>query len=186
MSGPLVGVDNEGGAHLGTHHLIEAGHRSIGLIAGFSRLSTMQERAAGFRRALRESGIAASDKWIVNSPLSVEAGRSAVRRLLSMSPRPTALFINNNQLTLGTLLALKDLRLRCPDDVALVGFDDHPWAKVSAPPMTVVVQPVLELGRTAARTLSDLMNGRHDAARDVTLPCKLVLRESCCSHHRGK
>lgn len=183
IPGPLVGVDNEAGAYLGTSHLIEAGHRDIGLIAGFSRLSTMRERASGVRRALREFGLAARSKWIVSSPLSVEAGRAAVRRALSMSPRPTALFINNNLLTLGGLLALRDLRLRCPDDVGLVGFDDHPWASVSAPPLTVVAQPVHELGLAAARTLFEIMSGR-DIGQDVTLPCKLIVRESCCPQHK--
>lgn len=183
MPGPLVGVDNEGGAYLGTRHLLDAGHRSIGLIAGFSRLSTMRERAAGFRRAVRENGIGVPKDWIANCPLTVEAGRSAVRQVLSASPRPTAVFINNNLLSLGALLALKDLGLRCPDDVALVGFDDHPWASVSAPPLTVVDQPVHELGRTAARTLSQLMRGRDNVPPETTLPCTLVVRESCCSSH---
>lgn len=186
IPGPFVGVDNEGGAYAGTAHLIEAGHRRIGLVAGFSRLSSMRERTAGFRRALREGGITASKEWIVSCPLKVESGRSSVHRILSTSPRPTALFINNNLLALGALLALKDLGLRCPDDVALIGFDDHPWATVSAPPMTVVDQPVREVGRTAARMLSDLMRDREADRSEVVLPCNLVLRDSCCPDHPGR
>lgn len=187
MPGPFVGVDNEGGAYAGTAHLIDAGHRRLGLVAGFSRLSSMRERSAGFRRALQESGLTAHRDWIVSSPLKVESGRDAARRILSTSPRPTALFINNNLLTLGALLALKDLGLRCPDDVALVGFDDHPWATVAAPPITVVDQPVRAVGTTAARLLSGLMRGQEPADAETVLPCTLILRQSCCpSHQEGQ
>ncbi|MGC8628168.1 MAG: LacI family DNA-binding transcriptional regulator [Acidimicrobiales bacterium] len=182
IAGPVVGVDNEGGAYLGTRHLIDDGYREIGLIAGFSRLSTIRERTAGFTRALRESGLQAPKSWVAASPLSVEGGRSAARRVLSMKRHPRALFINNNLLTLGTLLALKDLGLRCPRDVAIVAFDDHAWAPVSDPPITVVDQPVHRLGQMAAKALSDLMEGRDVDDNNLTLPCSLILRESCASH----
>jgi DNA-binding LacI/PurR family transcriptional regulator len=176
---PYIGVNNVGGAYLGTRHLITSGYQDIGVIAGFQRLSTMRERLAGFRQALQEHNIAVPDEWVVTCPLSIEAGRVATRQLLTLPARPKALFVNNNLLSLGALLAIKDLGLRCPDDIALVGFDDHPWAAVAAPPLTVVRQPARELGRVAAQALCMLINGESLPDQQVMLECELVVRESC-------
>ena len=71
---------------------------------------------------------------IVTSPLSIEAGREAALKLLTLPEHPTAMLISNNFLSLGALLAIRELGLRCPDDIAVIGFDDHPWAAVSCPP----------------------------------------------------
>jgi LacI family transcriptional regulator len=111
--------------------------------------------------------------------LSIEAGREAALYLLSQPDRPEALFINNNLLSLGTLLALKELGLGSPQDVALVGFDDHPWAAVSDPPLTVVAQPSRQIGRVAAQMLLQRMNGQTPGETQVLLQCELIVRESC-------
>lgn len=186
MEGVFVGADNAGGAYEGTRHLIEAGHREIGIIAGFQRLSTIRERLAGFLRALGEHSIPLSEDWLGTCPLSVDAGRETARRILQLPHRPTALFVNNNQLTLGALLAARELGLRCPEDIALLGFDDHPWAAVSAPPLSVVAQPVREMGRVAAELLLRLTNGQNIDKPTVRLDCQLVLRESCCLEHSAR
>lgn len=179
LGGPFVGVDNKRGAYLGVRHLIECGHRQIGILAGFQRLSTMRERLAGFRQALQEHDILLPEKWVVTSPLSIEAGREAMRQILSLPERPTAVFLNNNLLSLGALLAIKELGLRCPEDIALVGFDDHPWAAVSGPPLTVVTQPAQQLGQVAAQMLLDLINGEQPPESRVILDCEVISRQSC-------
>ena len=183
MEGPYIGVDNRGGAYRGTHHLIEAGHRKIGIIAGFQRLSTMRERLAGFRLALAEEGVPLPEEWISTSPLSIEAGREATRRVLTLPERPTALFVSNNFLMLGALLVFKELGLRCPQEIAVMGFDDHPWAGVCSPPLSVVRQPSRRLGQLSAETLSTLIDGGTLTNRSITLDCELVLRQSCCPEH---
>jgi len=179
LGGPFVGVDNKRGAYLGVRHLIECGHRQIGILAGFQRLSTMRERLAGFRQALQEHDIPLPEKWVVTSPLSIEAGREAMRQILSLPERPTAVFLNNNLLSLGALLAIKELGLRCAEDIALVGFDDHPWAAVSGPPLTVVRQPAQQLGQIAAQMLLDLINGEQPPESRVILDCEVISRQSC-------
>lgn len=178
LEGPYVGADNEGGAHLGMCHLIERGYREIGILAGFQRLSTMRERLAGAERALREAGIARPDEWVVTSQLSIAAAQETMCQLLSQPSRPRAIFVSNNLLMLGTLLAIKELGLRCPQDVALVGFDDHPWAAVSDPPLTVVRQPSRLLGSRAAEMLCALIDGRQPDKTSLILPCELVVRQS--------
>ena len=174
---PFVGVKNAEGAYLGTHHLIEDGYREIGILSGFQRLSTMQERLAGFKRALDEHQIQIPDEWIVPSPLSMEAGREAARKILSLPHRPRALFLSNNFLSLGTLFALNDLKLRCPDDVAIVGFDDHAWAAVASSPLSVVCQPNRNLGQAAAKLIMEEINGQDLGNRQIELECNLLIRD---------
>lgn len=181
LEGPFVGVDNQEGAYLGTRHLIEWGHRRIGILAGFQRLSTMRERLAGFHQALQDHDIPLPEEWVVTSPLSVEAGHEAMRHILTLPERPTAVFLSNNLLSLGALLAMRELDLRCPEGVSVVGFDDHPWAAVAEPPLTVVRQPTQELGQVAARMLIDLINAEQSSETRVLLECQLVVRQSCCS-----
>jgi LacI family transcriptional regulator len=180
LGGAFVGVDNKRGAYLGTRHLIECGHRQIGILAGFQRLSTMRERLAGFRQALQESDIPLPEEWVVTSALSIEGGREAMRQILTLPERPTAVFLNNNLLSLGALLAIRELDLRCPEDISVIGFDDHPWAAVSDPPLTVVRQPAQQIGQAAAQMVLALINGEQPPEPRVLLECELVSRQSCC------
>jgi LacI family transcriptional regulator len=179
LKGPYVGVDNVEGAYKGTQHLIHKGYRKIGILAGFQRLSTMGERLEGFRRALQEHDVPLREEWVVHSPLSIEGGKQAMRQLLTLPEAPEAIFIANNLLTLGALLLMKTIGLRCPDDLAIVGFDDHPWAAVADPPLTVVRQPARTLGQVAAQVLCDLMNGNTEVEGSSILACELVIRQSC-------
>jgi len=180
LDGPYVGVDNAGGACQGTEYLIECGHRKIGILAGFQRLSAMRERLAGFHQALLEHEVTLSENWVVYSELSIEGGRQAMKQILSLPNRPTAVFINNNLLSLGALIAIKELGLHCPEDIAIVGFDDHPWAAVSDPPLTVVRQPAIKVGSKAAELLLAMINNGKSPESRVVLDCELILRESHC------
>ncbi len=178
-SRPYIGADNFRGAYVGTWHLIDCGYHEVGVLAGFQRLSSMRERLAGSRQALADAHVPLREEWVAYSILSVEAGKQAALSLLSRDDRPRALFVNNNYLSLGALLAIKELGLKCPDDIALVGFDDHPWAAVSNPPLTVIRQPVAAIGESAARTLIALLNGEGVPQTRTLLECELVVRESC-------
>jgi LacI family transcriptional regulator len=179
LAGPFVGVDNYGGTRIGVRYLIEHGHRKIGILAGFQRLSTMRERLAGFRDELAEHGIELPEEWVITSPLSIEAGYVAMRQLLNQPNRPTGVFMNNNLLSLGGLLAIQDLGIRCPEEIALIGFDDHPWAKVANPPLSVVRQPARQVGQKAAEILLKLINNEPIDSARVILNCELVIRGSC-------
>jgi LacI family transcriptional regulator len=179
MHGPYAGADNMGGAQLGTNHLIQCGHQKIGMLAGFQRLSSMRERLAGFQCAMEQHGLPVFPQWIIESHLGIEEGREAAHKILSMPEHPTALFINNNYLSLGTLLALNDMGLSCPGDVSILGFDDHPWSAVSCPPLTVIRQPARQIGQAAAQMVEMLINGEQPDPLEVELPCELVLRSSC-------
>jgi DNA-binding LacI/PurR family transcriptional regulator len=163
--------------------LIACGHKKIGILAGFQRLSTMRERLAGFRQALQDHNIALPEEWVVESPLGIEPGCEAALKILSLSNRPSALFVNNNLLVLGVLLAIQQLGLHCPEDISLVGFDDHPWSAVSNPPLTVVKQPSRRLGQVAAETMLSLINDNRPLEKSIILDCELIIRKSCCIIH---
>jgi LacI family transcriptional regulator len=180
LEGPFVGVENHRGAYLGTQHLIQAGYKEIGILAGFQRLSTMRERLSGFMEAMQDCRLPVFPEWVAESPLDIESARKVAADLLRTSKRPRALLISNNLLSLGTLQAVQDLGLRCPEDIALVGFDDHPWAAVTNPPLTVVRQPSRSVGQKAAETLSQMINGDPPAEKSFLFGCELILRDSCC------
>ncbi len=175
---PYVGVNNKYGAYLGTKHLIERGYREIGILSGFQRLSTMRERLSGFEMALSEAGLPLREYWSVASRLSIEDGQRAMRELMTQEERPRAVFVCNNLLSLGALMGLQALGMRCPEDVAIVGFDDHPWAQVSSPPLTVVRQPTYRIGETAARKVLQALNGDQDDIPSALFNCELILRQS--------
>lgn len=178
LEGCFVGTDNKMGAYLGVKHLIENGHRQIGILSGFDRLSTMRDRYEGYVQALEEAGIQPNPDWVIPSKLTVKDARESMRKLMSFSDRPTAVFSNNNLLTLGALLEIKEMCLDCPKEVSFVGFDDHPWAAVSDPPLTVVKQPAQEIGEIAARMLLSLIEEEPVEECQVLLDCELIVRES--------
>lgn len=176
---PFVGVDNFHGAYMGAMHLIESGWRDIGILVGLQHLSTMRDRLAGFKQAMVDSNIDLPQDWIQVCPLSVEGARQSAIRLLSPERRPKALLLCNNLLGLGTLLAIRELNLNCPSDIALVGFDDLPWATVSEPPLTVIRQPAPQIGHKAATLILDLLSEQALEQQSYIFDCELVLRQSC-------
>ncbi len=143
----------------------------------------MRERLAGYRQALQDADLPEVDAWVVESALDIDAAREAAFRILSLPSRPSALLISNNLLSLGMLLAIRELGLCCPRDISLIGFDDHPWAQVSDPPLSVVRQPLRELGHTAAKVLLALIQGEPLTEPRYILECELTLRKSCCQNH---
>lgn len=181
FDGFFVGVDNRAGAYQGAQHLIQCGYRKIGILAGLDRLSTMRERLDGYCQALMDAGIPINNKWIIPSELSVDGGRKAMRELFSQPESPEAIFVNNNLLALGVLLEMKELNLNYSEDIGIVSFDDHPWAAVADPPLTVVRQPAQKLGKAAAEMILALINDHPVTEKRVILDCELVKRQSCRS-----
>lgn len=179
FKGHYVGVDNKGGARLGTQHLIRCGYQKIGILSGLARLSTMRERLDGYCQALQDAGLPIREDWIIPSQLSVEGGRRALQTLLELPDRPEAVFINNNLLALGALLEMGEFHLDCTHDLGIVSFDDHPWAGVSNPPLTVVRQPTKEIGQSAAEMVLALINDQPVLQKRVVFDCELVIRQSC-------
>ncbi|MCR4391933.1 MAG: LacI family transcriptional regulator [Candidatus Acetothermia bacterium] len=171
--------DNIGGAYQATRHLIERGHRRIGIVLGIPGATTTEERFAGYRQALKQEGIPCSEELVAWGGYRVEGGRAAAAQLLSLADPPTAIFSTNNQMTVGVLRELFLRRIPVPDKVAVVSFDDLEWAEMVVPPLTVVAQHPYEIGHRAFERLLARLNGSgEEGFREVRVPVDLRVRGS--------
>ncbi|MEI8332236.1 MAG: LacI family DNA-binding transcriptional regulator [Chloroflexota bacterium] len=180
-----VRCDSEAGAHALTRHLIELGHRRIAVLTGRRAISTSVDRVAGCRRALEEAGLALDDDLVFYGGynfgnLNQADGHCMAEKLLaSTSDRPTAIFAANNFIAFGAIRALREARLRVPEDMSIVAFDDLPVEWVNDPFLTVATQPAYEIGRRAAAMLLEHLSGERAAGgEDVVLPFDLIIRRS--------
>jgi LacI family transcriptional regulator len=172
-----VVLDNELGAMLATRHLVACGHKRIAMISGPKHLSNARNRLRGFRRALHAAKIVIPSEFIEFGDFRERSGQEAAQRLLSIRPPPTAMFVANNEMMAGALLAIRQERLRIPRDISLVGFDDARWAQYCDPPLTVVAQPTDAMGRRAAELVLGRLRSETRAQVAVFEP-ELVVRRS--------
>ncbi len=172
-------INNVEGAYEATRHLIRLGHRRIGFIGGPLCTTTGRERIEGYRKALAEHGMPVDLALIKISDFKQGGGYQSTRELLEMDASPTAIFAGNNLMTLGALNAIHEKNLRVPEGVAVVGFDDMPWASSLAPPLTTVSQPTYELGSAAGQLLLQRIADRKRQVSEITLEPKLIVRSSC-------
>ena len=172
-----VFAQNEHGAWLATRHLIAAGHRHIAFIGGPPGLMSVQERKAGFERAMAEAGLPAAPQAVLLRDYSRAFGDQAATILLGLNPRPSAIFASSDYLAIGVLGAFQRAGLSVPQDMSLIGFDDMPFADLVNPPLTTIRQPVPEMGRLAFQVLLALIHGEN-TARLSRLPVELVQRKS--------
>lgn len=174
---PSVDVDNVAAARGATEHLLELGHRRIGCItnAPFSYTSA-RERRDGYRLAMHDAGVDIDESLVVEANFDAASGRRAMARLLGR-PGLSAVFVASDVVAFGAMAAIREARLRVPDDIALIGFDDIPLAAYFDPPLTTVHLPAHDLGRAAGAALLDRINGRLVEARTL-LPTALVVRAS--------
>jgi LacI family transcriptional regulator len=175
----VVRCDSEGGAYELTRLLLSLGHREIAIINGPSGVSTAVDRLDGYRRALAEAGVAHHSRMEYDGSFTQESGYTLTHRAFANSPLPSALFAANNFIAFGALKALREMGLRVPEDVAVVGFDDLPAALVTFPFLTVANQPAYEMGRRAIEILlNKLCGGALDQYQEVMLPAEIVIRQS--------
>jgi DNA-binding LacI/PurR family transcriptional regulator len=176
---PAVGVDDFGGAHAATVHLIEHGHRRIAHICGQDGHLSAMDRREGYITALREHGLDVRPEYMVGGDYSEEAGRAGMRMLLDLSEPPTAIFAGNDETAIGAMTTLRDAGIEPGRDFAVVGFDDVRFAAHVTPPLTTVRQPMDDLGAAAARLLLHVLDGDDPTVTQSVLPTSLVVRDSC-------
>jgi LacI family transcriptional regulator len=179
--GPLpldnIYVDNIAAARTATSYLIDQGHRRIAMLAG--RSGPQQYRVRGYQEALAEHGHPVDEALIHGDGFQLDNGYDAMRELLTRDPLPTAVFAANDLLAMGAMTALQDAGLRVPDDIAIIGFDDIPAAKLVRPPLTTISQFPEQLGRRAAGMLFERLTGAFSGGgRAELMPHKLIIRES--------
>lgn len=170
-----IGVQNEAPMAALVRHLIDAGHRRIGLVAGRAGLQTTVERIAGFHAGHAAAGLPSGPELIAGG--GGDAG-AAVDELLGLADPPTALVMGNNQATIDAMRRLAERGVAVPRDLAVASFDDFPWADLFHPRLTAVRQPVVELGTRAVRLLFERLADPGLPPRVIRLEPELIVRDS--------
>jgi LacI family transcriptional regulator len=163
-------------------HLAGHGHRRIALVSGLNGLSTTIERVEGYEAGLAAAGLSFDRSLIEDGSSDIETARAAVHRLLAKEKAPTAIITANNKMTIGAMKALRELKRRVPQDIALAGFDDFEWADSFEPRLTVIAQPCHAMGVKAVGMLVKRMKDAERKGRTVRLPAELRIRDSCGGH----
>lgn len=175
--------DHFGGAMRATQHLIALGHRQIGFVSWRNPAISLEHRSAGYRQALAEVGLASDPALTCEVE---EASSTAIEPLCdflsAQMGRMTAIFAANDQLALAVYKAARQLRIRIPDDLALVGFDNLDFTMHLDVPLTTVEQSATEIGRQAVAVLVRHIEDPAAAPEQIILPTRLIVRRSCGAH----
>lgn len=179
----VVLVQNTAGSRRITEHLIEHGHKRITFMGLSRRLFTINARFLGYRRAVQDAGLEEDSFFGCDSQ---DDTLRTLQSKLQGPDAPTAFFTSNTLATRYVLASLLTLGVKMPQDLALVGFDDFDLADLTSPPLTVVRQPALEMGRVAASLLFERMARGElpQTGNRIVLPVEIVLRRSCGCKHR--
>jgi len=176
---PSVHSDNLAGAITATRHLIELGHRRIGFLAGRPDLESARQRERGYYRALSNAGLPVDPNLIRVGDYDLEMSEEPARQLLTLDDRPpTAIFAANDLSAMQTMHVARTLGLSIPRDVSVVGFDNIPESALIEPPLTTIDQSIQEMGRRAVELLIAVIDGETGLTQQVTLPTRLVVRQS--------
>jgi LacI family repressor for deo operon, udp, cdd, tsx, nupC, and nupG len=176
-----IGIDNRQAAYEATMHLVSCDRKRIGLLGGLpdgrSHLSIPGEREEGYRQALADAGLDVDESFVINGNFSVAGGFDATMELLRSSSPPDGLFALSDEMAAGVIQAARRAGLAVPEQLAVVGFDDHEFAEAIG--LTTVRQPVAEQGERAAQALLDAVDG-HPWSEDRVLPYQLMVRNTSC------
>ncbi|MDT0322419.1 LacI family DNA-binding transcriptional regulator [Streptomyces millisiae] len=173
-----VSIDNAEGASTAVRHLINLGHRRIGMISGAlgdSRgFTTPIVRQHAYRTVLAQAGIPYDPELEAPGNLTIDEGASAMAQLLSLPDPPTAVFAESDQMAFGALRTLGRMGLRAPEDVSVIGFDNHETAELLN--LTTIAQPVAHQGELLAQQILDALSGESEEPTQVVVPTRLVVR----------
>lgn len=174
-----VYLDNHAAATLATQHLLERGHRDIGLIGGRAESYTGREREAGFTMTLEDAGIPPREEWIRRAGYAASEGADAASSLLASDQRPTAIVVANVMAAIGALSTARELGVSVPDELSVIAIHDVWFAEFAQPRLTVVRMPLYELGYHGILDLHRHMEGHPPGERKIVDPApELIVRES--------
>jgi DNA-binding LacI/PurR family transcriptional regulator len=178
-----VTVDNCHGGHQATKHLIELGHRRIAYITAPADHSSDRDRMVGYSQALADEGIESDPTLIIPGNGRAEGGERALEAVVALGSLPNAVFCYNDMTAIGLISAARRAGLAVPDDIAVVGFDDIPFASYSYPPLTTIAQPKIEMGQLAMKMALSLMamdteNDEKEELANIVVQGKLIVRAS--------
>lgn len=178
LGASCVRVHDLDGGRLAAEHLLRLGHRRLAVLAENERVTSSGERVRGFVETAASFGVELPPDHIAVCDHKIEDGYRRAKAMLQLAGQPTGLFCCNDLLAIGALQAIRELGLRVPEDCSVVSFDDTILARVTDPPLTVIAQPIEEMGRLAVDLVVQDLSGQDDPARRMVLPPELVVRGS--------
>ncbi len=170
----VVLVDNSDVMQRAVSELAKEGHRRIAIIAGPKSVYTAKERQIGYLKALSDHGILYDDELFISDENTFVTGYRGAKQLLSLEQRPTAVICTNYDITVGLITAARELGVRIPEELAVVGFDCVDVCTMMEPPVPVIYQPEPKIGQTAAAYLLDRMGGNTGERRVTRLECRII------------
>lgn len=173
-------ADNRGGVRQAIDHLVGLGHRRIAHISGLKHQTDGQTRLAAFCDAMAAQGLSVPEEYVQEGNFHMDGGANGLRALMALAEPPTAIFCANDGTVFGAIQAAHALGVRVPEDVSLVGFDDHYMSEVFQPPVTTVRQPLDEMGAASLRALVAHAKGEETPAETI-FPTQLVVRATTAS-----
>jgi DNA-binding LacI/PurR family transcriptional regulator len=169
---------NRQGGYEATRHLLELGHRRIGIVTGWMDMVSARDRLDGYRSALADYNVHPDESLVIEGDYTQACGVRGANLLLDLPQPPTAIFASNDVTAMGVMDAVRARGLRVPSDISIVGFDDIPIAEVLIPQLTTIRQPLIRMGRFATQMLLDLIQKPEEKQASIVLPTALVIRES--------
>lgn len=176
-----VTATNHQGGYDATKHLIDLGHRRIGIVTGWMDMVSACYRLEGYRAALDDNGIPFDESLVYEGNFTRECGFQGASALLDLPQPPTAIFSSNDDTAFGVMDAARARNLKVPVELSVVGFDDIPTAASHIPPLTTVRQPLTDMGQSATRMLLELIQNPEEDQTSIVLPTDLILRETTTS-----
>ncbi|MEN2767037.1 LacI family DNA-binding transcriptional regulator [Ornithinibacillus xuwenensis] len=174
---PYVTINNEEAAYRAVKHLVKLGHERIAIINSDEKFLYARQRLAGYKRALAEHGINPRDSYsLYTHQLGFDYGKQAMKKILKLEEKPTAVFAVSDLLAIGALKEINQSGLNVPDDIAVVGFDNIDFSNMTNPTLTTISQPMYKMGSIAAEMLIDKIKGK--TVESITLDHELITRES--------
>ena len=185
----LVYTDYKIAAGEAVKHMVEIGHRKIGMICGNRPKIENMDKLEGFRKTLTDEGLSYQPEHIVEEENSIEGGYLGASKLLNLKDRPEAIFVTSDMMAIGAMEKIKQTGLKIPQDIAVVGFDNLKISGYVEPKLTTVAKPMYRMGLVAARLLFDLMEGENEEdaePQEILIQSKLKVRKSCGHQDRVK
>jgi LacI family transcriptional regulator len=160
-------------------YLIKNGHKNIAFISGPRDILTAQERLLGYMQAHIENGMTIRDDYIVDGKYTTDNAYEAMKEVLNTHPEITAVFVTDYEMTLGAILALNELKVKIPDDISFIGFDNLRLSHIIKPKLTLVTQPIEQISENAARLILNRINNPIKAQQEIcNLKAELILGDS--------
>jgi LacI family transcriptional regulator len=171
-------ADDESGAYAVVEHLIACGHRKIAFIEGKKGFQSSLRRRSGYERALQAHGLTVCSDFCEQGDYDIESGYHAMKRLLRLEVRPTAVFCSNDDMAVGAIKACSEQSVRVPEELSVAGFDDNHFSAYLTPALTTVKRPIETISSEGARRLLEAIESKRMEPETIYVSTELVIRDS--------